>query len=117
MVQNRAKQNLLQFLSKMLLSSQFYSSHSQMLQEMIGRPQWGHDIFWITAKWCVENVDPVFLHRRNTFCEAGADGLSVSKLFYRKGVIKNLAKFTGKPTTLLKKGSGAGVFLWTLRNF
>ena len=26
-----------------------------------------------------------------------------SKLFYRKGVIKNLAKLTGKPTTLLKK--------------
>ena len=34
-----------------------------------------------------------------------------SKLFYRKVVIKNLAKLTGKPTTLLKKGSGAGVFL------
>ena len=32
--------------------------------------------------------------------------------FYKKGVLINLAKFTGlRPATLLKRGSGPGVFL------
>ena len=50
----------------------------------------------------------------------------------KKGILRNFAKFTGKqlcqslffnkvaglrPTTLLKRDSGTGVFLWILRNF
>ena len=54
------------------------------------------------------------------------------EVFCTKGILRNFANFTGKhlcqslfvnevaglrPATLLKKGSGKGVFLWNLRNF
>ena len=54
------------------------------------------------------------------------------EVFYKKGALKNFTKSTGKhlcqslffnkvavlrPATLLKKDSGAGVFLWILWNF
>ena len=49
---------------------------------------------------------------------------SRSQIFFKISTFKEFAKFTGKhlcqslrPTTLLKKDSGAGIFLWILRNF
>ena len=35
----------------------------------------------------------------------------------KKDVLKKLTKFTGRPATLLKRDSGAGVFLRILRTF
>ena len=35
----------------------------------------------------------------------------------KKDVLKNFTEFTGRPATLLKRGSGTGVFLRILRTF
>ena len=60
------------------------------------------------------------------------DGSSRQEVFCKKGILRNFAKFPGKhlcqslffnkvaglrPATLLKRDSGTGVFLSTLRNF
>ena len=50
---------------------------------------------------------------------------SYPEVFYKKGVLKYFAKLTGKhliklqdkASTLLKKDSGTGAFLWILQNF
>ena len=48
---------------------------------------------------------------------------SRSQIFFKIGVLKNFANFTGKhrfgvrPATVLKRDSSTGVFLWNLRNF
>ena len=60
------------------------------------------------------------------------DGSNRQEVFCKKGILRNFAKFPGKhlcqslffnkvaglrPATLLKRDSGTGVFLSTLRNF
>ena len=62
----------------------------------------------------------------------GLEGRSSGlQIFFKVGILRNFANFTGKnlwshfliklqaltPTSLLKRASSAGVFLWILRNF
>ena len=60
---------------------------------------------------------------------AGLRRSSRLQMFYKKGVLKNFSSFTEKhlfwslfwielsPTTLLKRDSNTGVFLWILQHF